>query len=155
MNKTPQSETVYFIDDDGEEKRMVITYGLNYIKGNHAPYFSITAYIYKKGIRYVESCGCLHDKIHEHAPEFDELITMHLSDINGEPMYAVENGWYWYHQSIEKGCAYIRIPPVEGIENKEDFADVVGFLRPLWKREANALIEKFDLKVFGDTWPME
>ncbi len=59
-------------------------------------YFSITGEI--RNLAYpdgIESYGCLHDEIAEAFPELRRFISMHLSDENGVPMHAVENGWYW------------------------------------------------------------
>src|SRR5260370_33599525 len=55
-------------------------------------YFSMTGEIYLAG-GPLESCGCPHDEIAEAFPELRRFIPLHLSDENGEPMHAVENGW--------------------------------------------------------------
>ena len=68
---------------------LAIYAGLYYIRGNPAPYFSLTAESKKYGY------GMLHDLILEHCPELAPLADLHLSNINGVPMHAVENGWYW------------------------------------------------------------
>ena len=68
---------------------LTIYAGLRYIRGNSAPYFSLTAESKEYGY------GMLHDLILEHCPELAPLADMHLSDINGVPMHSVENGWYW------------------------------------------------------------
>ena len=68
---------------------LTIYVGLRYIKGNLTPYFSLTAKSKEYGY------GMQHDLILEHCPELAPLADMHLSDINGVPMCAVENGWYW------------------------------------------------------------
>ena len=55
--------------------------GLHYIKGNKAPYFSVT------------SCnGADHDAILRNYPELFDVVALHLSYIDGTPIYAVENG---------------------------------------------------------------
>ena len=68
---------------------LTIYAGLRYIRGNSAPYFSLTAGSEEYGY------GMLHDLILEHCPELAPLADLHISDINGVPMHAVENGWYW------------------------------------------------------------
>ena len=71
--------------------RLKVKGGLHYIKGNSAPYFSITASQYRKesGRRWEDDCGgCCHDLIQEQfLDKFSDLIALHLSDINVAPMY--------------------------------------------------------------------
>lgn len=63
------------------------------------PYFSITGEIYHKGKpmtdRNMISCGCVHEDILKVAPELKPLVDIHLSDMDGVPMHAEANGWYW------------------------------------------------------------
>lgn len=69
--------------------------GLHMIKGNHAPYFTITTEVHQKG--YPDrfwSGGADHETILKRFPRFADLVALHLSDIDGVPMHAVENGWY-------------------------------------------------------------
>lgn len=74
---------------------MNVVGGLNYIYGNHAPYFSLTVDIHRKGFPdQCQSGGCDHETILKYYPQFADLAELHLSDIDGVPMYAVENGWY-------------------------------------------------------------
>lgn len=56
-------------------------------------YFSITADEYENG-RHV-ACGCLHDEILKVRPDLKFLVDIHLADMDGVPMYAEANGWYW------------------------------------------------------------
>lgn len=51
-------------------------------------YFSITADGYRR-------CGCLHDEILELRPDLKCFVDLHLSDLDGVPMHAEANGWYW------------------------------------------------------------
>lgn len=51
-------------------------------------YFSITADGYRR-------CGCLHDEILELNPALKPFVDLHLSDLDGVPMHAEANGWYW------------------------------------------------------------
>lgn len=57
---------------------------LTMIKGNKAPYFSITNH-----------CGAAHDEILRLYPEYADIVELHLSDIDGTPMYALENGAFY------------------------------------------------------------
>lgn len=80
--------------------------GLHYIKGNSAPYFSIYAHVRDNTIRSgdpITRSGCLHDEILEHFPSLASLVALHLSYINGQPMYAEANGWYYLCGAIEGG----------------------------------------------------
>lgn len=69
--------------------------GLNYLSGNSSPYFSLTFTRHRKG--FPEQCysgGAGHDEILKRFPRFADLAALHLSDIDGAPMHAVENGYY-------------------------------------------------------------
>lgn len=61
--------------------------GLHWIKGNRSPYFSLTCSYYQGG-------GAAHELILQHFPQFADLAALHLADVDGSPMYAVENGFY-------------------------------------------------------------
>lgn len=66
-------------------------------------YWSITADLYEKGSRSVFACGCLHEDILRCAPELGVFVKLHLSDLNGVPMHAIENGLYYiqlYHKAV-------------------------------------------------------
>jgi hypothetical protein len=61
-------------------------------------YFSITADICADSTfrdSKIHACGCLHEDITEAAPELKPFIDLHLSTLDGVPMHAVENGFYW------------------------------------------------------------
>lgn len=185
--------------------------GLHYLRGNSAPYFSLTM----EGGRYntraaredIDSCGCNHEEILRRWPRFADLAALHLSDINGEPMHAEANGVYHlagadpslfrqeYHagncgglpsRETEETCRrrarehfritedelsalFVRISaavtpiialhsrrllPVEEIRNasRAVVAAFVEEMRPRWKAEAEACIQKHGLKVYGDSW---
>ena len=69
--------------------------GLHYIKGNHAPYFTLTKDEFRKGFPHqCQSGGCDHETLLKHWPKFADLAALHLSDINGVPTHAEANGWY-------------------------------------------------------------
>lgn len=130
---------------------------LQHLKGNKAPYFSITGEIWKcnkYGLKYGQdcvACGCLHDEIEEHFPGlFSDVIALHLSDMDGTPMHAVENGWYWYQQDKDEGLDYIRCPKElrnYDITDKQGFADLVDQLRPMYRQQADDCIKKHNLEI--------
>lgn len=68
--------------------------GMHHIKSNHAPYFTLTMELHRPGASDVESCGCDHDTILKYYPQYADLASLHLSDIDGVPMHAESNGWY-------------------------------------------------------------
>lgn len=72
---------------------MAIKFGLHHIKGNKAPYFSVTVDGYTNGRE--DFGGCCHELVMIHAPDLADMVELHLSDIDGTPMHAVGNGWYW------------------------------------------------------------
>lgn len=71
--------------------------GLHYIKGNKLPYFSLTQHAPGAA---PESNGAVLDEIVKHWPHLKPLADLHLSDIDGVPMHAEANGWYWLAGTI-------------------------------------------------------
>lgn len=163
---------------------MVVHFGLHHIKGNSAPYFSITADGYENGRESFG--GCCHDIIAEHLPDLKDVIALHLSDIDGAPMHAEANAWYWLAGVVDVGekyhggsgdygknaneclrifCEHVRIGEREAVRiigrfNKQaraegreaarrDFGGWIDGQRPRWKREADELIRKYGLGVYG------
>lgn len=69
--------------------------GLHYIRGNSAPYFSLTYWAHRAGFPNQRECGGAgHDVILRYFPQFADLAALHLSDIDGVPMHGEANGWY-------------------------------------------------------------
>lgn len=158
-----------------------IKYGI--AETNHK-YFSITGTIWVKGYskydgKNIEGVnykwdvgGCIHDEILKYAPEYKPLVDLHLSDNDGVPMYAIENGFYYYeisrgvakHHEFKEGDKekyedvlkeHLRITEPELIDllnildnsdnAKNDFIQFVGTRISIWKLEAIRAIEDFNL----------
>lgn len=51
-------------------------------------FFSVTG-------KTMNSCGCLHENILKSRPDLQPLVDLHLSDLDGVPTYAEENGFFW------------------------------------------------------------
>lgn len=68
--------------------------GLHYLRGNPKPYFSLTCDIYDARGKDIGG-GANHELILSGLPHLKPLADLHLSDIDGVPMHAEANGWYW------------------------------------------------------------
>ena len=107
--------------------------------------------------------GCIHDEILKIRPDLKLLVDLHLSDGDGVPMYAVENGYYhlqgymgtaeYGHTMTRKDVAdYLRVTEAEiqtladsikllidndrGDMAKKTFIEWVELKKPQWKKEA-------------------
>jgi hypothetical protein len=84
-------------DERNALHRITAVGGLHYIRGNTSPYFSLTGSVdrFERGRWEDDMGGCIHDELLKHWPELAPLAALHLSDINGAPSYAGENGFYF------------------------------------------------------------
>ena len=116
-------------------------------------YFSVTGEIWgakdgKKSSPDMLTGGCIHDEILKYFPEMKDIVSLHLSNMNGIPMYAISNGYYYYKQSPKQGFDYIRLPEVQRnveINDENEFASLVESLKPMYKKEAEEAILKYNL----------
>lgn len=149
------------IKPNGEN--LVIKIRLNDECKNGHQDFAITADLYTgsgRGDRNMISCGCLHDEILKHAPQFKMFVDLHLCDYDGVPTYAVGNGFYHITKGFERlngktqkqyFCDYYRVSPAQYdilITAKEQ--DYFGFLLSdlgilaQWKKEAKKAIKELE-----------
>lgn len=134
---------------------MFVTGVLQYIKGNKCPYFSITgeAWEYSQGL--YRTIGANHEEILKHFPGLQDFVDLHLSCIDGTPIYVVENGWYLNSEKYDRNviARYLRITEdaADKLHNsakiKEEFAEFVESQKERWLSEANAVIQKYSLDI--------
>jgi hypothetical protein len=131
--------------------------------GGLSPAFSVTGEVYEprgtwsgeaqeRNGREPDMSGCIHDQILRAFPKLKPIVALHLSNPDGVPMHAYENGWYWYSSYEGKGthgtrdgrtdyevaCEYLRIP-IGGIpcpQNRDSFRRLVDAQRERWASEA-------------------
>jgi hypothetical protein len=160
--------------DKANRYHITVTADLPWRRGNKAPYFSLTASGKDRGSEFG---GCCHDEILKHWPDLKPLADLHLSDIDGSPMHAVENGFYhlggthWERPKFDVAASHFRITEADARQLVTDlfgdsYSPTGGFLskgaaeaakaklaawvetqRPRWKREAEEAIVKFGLEV--------
>jgi hypothetical protein len=99
----PRTKEQTFLDGT-DNVFMRVNFGLHYIRGNRAPSYSVTVDGYRNGRE--EFGGCCHDIVLQHVPELADLVALHLSDIDGAPMYAEANGFYWLAGIVDVGEKY-------------------------------------------------
>lgn len=103
--------------------------------------------------RYTLRGGAIADEVADAIPELAPVAALHLSDDEGVPLHAVENGWYWYSDYDGKGvhldtsemsplaraADYLRMAPEDLPEGLtwEEFANVVDAQRDRWLAEAD------------------
>ena len=123
-------------------------------KNGHAD-FRVTGAVYNrcKVDSRIITCGACHEAILEAFPEFQCFVDLHLSDCQGTPMYAVENGYYFFKRGeYDKVQKYLRISDdelsllVDNVSDKEHFAYQLHKLGlpKRWKSEADAAIKKLE-----------
>jgi hypothetical protein len=124
--------------------------GLQYLRGNSAPYFSLTADIHRKGHpNQCQSGGCCHDLILKHFPKFADLAALHLCDMDGTPMHGTSNGWYnlaavlpeFAGQKYHVGNSERHYPKPEGAPRRGDW-DNTDYRKPT-QAECMAIVAEY------------
>ena len=124
------------------------------------PYFSITHETWeanKKGEidkRYKDTwrCGDCGEDVKKAFPELKDLFDYHLRDINGEPMYTIENTMYYIKSgmvdAVKHQLLIDDVGDIMKIKTKEELQEYLNRnnLYAKWKHQAETLIEKYNLK---------
>ncbi len=136
-------EARYFITATGK---------LSWLKGNAKPYFSLTASGKDRGSEFG---GCCHDDILRQWPDLQPLVDLHLSDVDGVPTHALENGFYhlggthWQEAKFDVAARHFRITEDDARKlaslTKGELAQWIEGQKPRWLAEANTAIEQFGL----------
>ena len=127
---------------------------------NQLPYFSVTHEVWhatKKGEidkRYKEPwcCGDCGEDVEKAFSELKDLFDYHLRDINGEPMYTIENGMYFIEENnvdaVKEHFLVDNVDDIMKIKTKEELQEYLNKhnLYAKWKHQAETLIEKYNLK---------
>jgi hypothetical protein len=164
---------IYKTDKIYEKDHIFVTISLDDDCKNGHQDFSITANIFEAGKpkidKYIHSAGCCHDEILKAFPEFKIFVDLHLSDWEGVPMYAVENGFYHLKNGFSRTavtapefmtefCKYYRITEMQYItlsqsRNQLQYAlniESLGILKQ-WKKQAKKAIEILE-RLTGNTF---
>lgn len=149
--------------DAAERYRLTATAELSWHRGNAKPYFSLTGDGMDRGSGFG---GCCHDEILKHWPDLAPLVALHLATIDGEPMHALENGFYhlggtkWQGANMAHVASHFRISeddarrlhavifagnPPESFA-KARLADWIEGQRARWLTEAEDAIQQFGLE---------
>lgn len=127
------------------------------LKGNELPYFSVTGDAYtitgRPGRRPLFCSGTISDMLPK---SYDDLKKLVNCDINGRPMYTIENGCYFLENDLQAAARHFRAPAWEiellkNIYNNHGAAGVELYLQQnkykQWKADAIAVIKKYNLQI--------
>lgn len=149
--------------ENGKTYKMNVYISLNDDCKNGICNWSITADIYEKrrnGRCVYVSDGCYHEEILKYFPEFKSFVNLHLSNHYGQPMYPVENGFYYLKNSDkEKTMNYLRITETEYNTLRDSAEDKAYFTYLLytlgivdrWEQESLKAIKQLEA-LTGNTW---
>jgi len=114
--------------------------------------FSITANAYEAGKptidKYCVGGGAMGDELAVLFPELSIFNDLHLCDVNGAPMYAIENGFYFIQKEQKHIKSHFRVNDTEAeiLKTAEDRQILAFMLKNMglierWKKEALKAIE--------------
>lgn len=126
-------------------------------QSNHT-YFSVCGEVHQMtdGRPRLLSGGQCTKEMREFFPEFHDFLNLHLSDLDGKPMYAMENGMYFLEHlhdtsndySILTIMKHFRISYQEAIElsimKRDAQKERIESYYPRWKQEMNNAIERLE-----------
>ena len=142
--------------------RLTVSYGLNRV-WPHAPYFTATGSGWYGRRQEPDLVGAIGDVIVAAFPSLADIVALHLSDVDGVPMHAKANGWYWYSDNGGRGVGHVSgqwalLTPLQRAENylrapgmfrpgldRASFDTRVESLRLAWLVEATAAISTHNL----------
>lgn len=139
---------------------------LSQLKGNVCPHFSIigcarratSIWNIDKRYKYPANYGVCHNLLLHVKPSLSDLVAMHLCDMDGTPMYALENGFFYCQHaetySDDAIAHHFRIsladvPALRGMSEAE-LSAWIETQRPRWKAEADAVISKYNLQIVSE-----
>jgi hypothetical protein len=116
-------------------------------------YFSVTGSYYEKlpqGQKYFDykefngskfehtEGGCIHERVLKSFPQLQKVVNLHLSNLEGEPMYMVANGMYHFEKNPQTAKEYLRISDkdFEGVKTTKDLVCLFPKLYDQYKAEA-------------------
>jgi len=162
------------IEHEGRTIRVEAVYGLAHI-GDQPPCFSLTGSVWemRENGRFPsepDSGGQCVEEILAAFPWLALMARAHLDNaVTGEPMYAVENAWFWFTAEkhdrsgypltypegykemtrAERAASYLGVDPsfFEGVKDKAEFSARVDLLRPAWARLARDVVDVYALEV--------
>ena len=88
-------------NDFGPNRKITIYIRFNDECKNGHNSFAITGNIYKPGNRDFDCCGCIHDEIKQHFPEFAKYIPYHLVSSDGPLHYIMPKAEIWKQQEVQ------------------------------------------------------
>lgn len=161
------------ITKDADNNQLFITIRLDDECKNGHQDFAITGTLYEAGKpcndRNMIGSGCIHEDILAARPDLKPFVDLHLSDCEGVPIYAVENGFYHLTKGFNNTlptaptfsaefCEYYRITPkqfdaLKECETQIQFAVMIQKLGILdqWKAQANEAIKQLEAMT-GETF---
>jgi hypothetical protein len=139
---------------------VVARVGLHYIAGNSSAYWTATADVYDphgtwsgqaqfRNGREPDAGGQMHDELLRAFPHLEPIVRLHLADVDGLPMHALANGWYFYSG---KASAYEREAELKGrptYANRDGLSDHERAARAL-NISADELPEGLDEEGFAE-----
>ena len=86
--------------------------------------------------------GCIHERILKSFPNLQKVVNLHLSNLEGEPTYMIENGMYHYSKNPQTAKEYLRIndEDFKTVKSAKDLVSLFPKLYEQYKKEATEVL---------------